>query len=74
MKTQALIVGARVLAGMAGVNALRKPKYRLNGRTVLVTGGSRGLGLLLACELPVAAAVLPFVPVTLRSCKKILSD
>lgn len=50
MKKDALIMGVAALAGIAGVKALRSPKYRLDGRSVLVTGGSRGLGLLLARE------------------------
>ena len=42
-----LAVGA---AGLAWV-ALRRPAYALRGRVVLITGGSRGLGLVLAREL-----------------------
>ncbi|MET0552615.1 MAG: SDR family NAD(P)-dependent oxidoreductase [Vicinamibacteria bacterium] len=43
----ALSVGAAALAWAA----LRRPTYGLRGRVVLVTGGSRGLGLVLAREL-----------------------
>jgi NAD(P)-dependent dehydrogenase (short-subunit alcohol dehydrogenase family) len=45
---------AWLLAGAAGAllaaRAIRRGDYRLAGRTVLITGGSRGLGLVLARE------------------------
>ena len=42
-----LAAGAAVVAWAA----LRRPAYALRGRVVLITGGSRGLGLVLAREL-----------------------
>jgi NAD(P)-dependent dehydrogenase (short-subunit alcohol dehydrogenase family) len=51
MKRQTIMLGAGVLAGMAGVRALRNRKYQLDGKVAFVTGGSRGLGLLVAREL-----------------------
>jgi NAD(P)-dependent dehydrogenase (short-subunit alcohol dehydrogenase family) len=38
-------------AGAVAWAALRRPTYALRGRVVLITGGSRGLGLVLAREL-----------------------
>jgi NAD(P)-dependent dehydrogenase (short-subunit alcohol dehydrogenase family) len=56
--------GARLLGVVAGAGLLlaggarlrRGPRWDLAGRTVLVTGGSRGLGLLVAQELVRAGA------------------
>ena len=38
------------LAGMAAVRVFRGAHYELRGKTVFISGGSRGLGLLLAHE------------------------
>ena len=38
------------LAGIAAVRILRQVQYDLSGKTVFISGGSRGLGLLLAHE------------------------
>src|SRR5579862_6207575 len=51
MKRQAVMLGAGVLAGMAGIRALQDRKYKLDGKVAFITGGSRGLGLLVAREL-----------------------
>jgi NAD(P)-dependent dehydrogenase (short-subunit alcohol dehydrogenase family) len=41
-------LGLGVIAGIASAMAFRGPRYSLADRTVFITGGSRGLGLLLA--------------------------
>src|SRR5579862_7775599 len=51
MKRQAVLMGAGVLAGMASIRAFQNRKYDLTGRVAFITGGSRGLGLLVAREL-----------------------
>ena len=38
------------LVGMAAVRIFRQVRYELMGKTVFISGGSRGLGLLLAHE------------------------
>lgn len=50
MRTRNLLAGAGVLAGLAAALAPRHSAYDFRGKTVLITGGSRGLGLLLAQE------------------------
>ncbi|MBV8478505.1 MAG: SDR family NAD(P)-dependent oxidoreductase [Acidobacteria bacterium] len=47
-----VLLGSTALAIVGGLLALRRraANYRLEGRTVLITGGSRGLGFLLAQE------------------------
>src|SRR4051794_18657021 len=48
-KSLLLIPAAAVIAGTAfAARALRRPKVNLRGQVVLITGGSRGLGLALA--------------------------
>ncbi len=42
--------GGAALVGVALARRLRRPSYRLAGKTVFITGGSRGLGLVLAHE------------------------
>ena len=44
----AFVVGAFV--GVAAARIFRNPRYELAGKTVFISGGSRGLGLLLAHE------------------------
>ena len=53
MRARAASLGAiAVLAAVAAYQAARRARrYELRGRTVLVTGGSRGLGLVLARQL-----------------------
>jgi NADPH:quinone reductase-like Zn-dependent oxidoreductase len=48
------LAAAALLAAYAGTR--RGRRYALRGRTVLITGGSRGLGLILARELARAGA------------------
>jgi short-subunit dehydrogenase len=48
-ETSALL-GMGVAAGIAAVQIALRPKYDLEGKTVFITGGSRGLGLVLARE------------------------
>src|SRR5687767_1683075 len=43
-----LLAAAGAGAILAAAAFLRRPRYDLQGRVVLVTGGSRGLGLILA--------------------------
>lgn len=47
---------AAALAGWAAVRLLRTRRYDFTGKTVLVTGGSRGLGLVLAKHLAAEGA------------------
>src|SRR5579864_5602086 len=44
------LFGIGTLVGLAAFRAFRTRRYELAGRTVFVSGGSRGLGLLLAHE------------------------
>jgi len=44
----ALLVGG---AAFALVSCLRRPRFTFHGRTVVITGGSRGLGLVMARQL-----------------------
>jgi NAD(P)-dependent dehydrogenase (short-subunit alcohol dehydrogenase family) len=45
------MVGTGILAGLAFTKFVQsRSEFSLNGKTVLITGGSRGLGLLLASE------------------------
>jgi NAD(P)-dependent dehydrogenase (short-subunit alcohol dehydrogenase family) len=52
MRTSSRLIGAIGLlsAAAVAVRRFRETRYRLAGRVVLITGGSRGLGLLLARE------------------------
>jgi short-subunit dehydrogenase len=50
-----LILGAAAVGGYLAWRAL-KPRYDFRNRTVLITGGSRGLGLVLARQLAAAGA------------------
>jgi NAD(P)-dependent dehydrogenase (short-subunit alcohol dehydrogenase family) len=52
-----LILGAAAVGGYLAWRAL-KPRYDFRNRTVLITGGSRGLGLVLARQLAAAGARL----------------
>ncbi len=45
-----MTVGGLATIGAAAWLGSRRPRYDLRGRTVLITGGARGLGLLLARE------------------------
>jgi NAD(P)-dependent dehydrogenase (short-subunit alcohol dehydrogenase family) len=50
------LLGAGALAGWVAVKLLRKDSFSFQGKTVLVTGGSRGLGLVLARDAAAAGA------------------
>src|SRR5690242_985335 len=50
MRKRKLVAGAGVLAGLAAALVQRRSAYDFRGKTALITGGSRGLGLLLAEE------------------------
>ncbi len=43
-------IGIGALAGLAITRSLRTSRYRLTGKVVFISGGSRGLGLLIAHE------------------------
>src|SRR5690349_19859917 len=43
-----LLFSIGLTAGLAAVRTMRAQRYGLQGKTVFITGGSRGLGLLLA--------------------------
>src|SRR5438105_3794006 len=47
-KSLLLIPAAAAVAAAFAVRAIRRPKVNLRGQVVLITGGSRGLGLALA--------------------------
>jgi NAD(P)-dependent dehydrogenase (short-subunit alcohol dehydrogenase family) len=47
---QKLLIGASAICGFAAVKRLRQQQFQFRGKSVLITGGSRGLGLLLARE------------------------
>ncbi len=51
-----LVLGAA--AGLAMAVAARRPTYSFRGRTVIITGGSRGLGLVLAREFAKEGAAI----------------
>lgn len=51
MQPRTALLGLATAAAATGYALRRARRYRLRGRTALVTGGSRGLGLLLAREL-----------------------
>ncbi|HET9960529.1 MAG TPA: SDR family NAD(P)-dependent oxidoreductase [Polyangiaceae bacterium] len=57
LKTAGAVLGAAVLTKMV-VNRAREARYPISGKVVLITGGSRGLGLLLARELSAHGAKL----------------
>jgi NAD(P)-dependent dehydrogenase (short-subunit alcohol dehydrogenase family) len=46
----AMLLGAGVVTGLAIAKTLQGRAFSLEGKTVFITGGSRGLGLLLASE------------------------
>ena len=57
MPNRQIIAGLGTLAGILAMSLIRRrSKYDLRGKTVLVTGGSRGLGLLLAREFAARGA------------------
>jgi short-subunit dehydrogenase len=45
-----VLLGIGVAGGVAAIKMLRRPGYGLAGKAVFISGGSRGLGLLLARE------------------------
>jgi short-subunit dehydrogenase len=49
-KWNGLLIGLGVASGIAAVALRRRRTYEIFGKTVFITGGSRGLGLLLARE------------------------
>lgn len=56
MRKRNLVAGAGVLAGLAAALVQRRSAYDFRGKAVLITGGSRGLGLLLAKEFAAQGA------------------
>src|SRR5205823_7734852 len=57
MRNRQLIAGLGTLGGILAMSLVRRrSKYDLRGKTVLVTGGSRGLGLLLGREFAARGA------------------
>src|SRR5690348_1487770 len=50
-KSTPFILGAVGVGAWLAVRALRQYHYNLSGKTVLITGGSRGLGLVLARQI-----------------------
>jgi NAD(P)-dependent dehydrogenase (short-subunit alcohol dehydrogenase family) len=51
-----IIFGVGTLLGIAAARVLRSLRFELTGKTVFISGGSRGLGLLLAHEFAVRGA------------------
>jgi NAD(P)-dependent dehydrogenase (short-subunit alcohol dehydrogenase family) len=51
-----LLFAAGIAAGMAAVRSWRTRSYEVRGKIVLITGGSRGLGLVLAREFAARGA------------------
>ena len=63
--TKGLGTIATLAAGAAGVALLTRSlssRYELQNKTVLITGGSRGLGLVMAREFGRRGALLAFAP------------
>ena len=56
MSSPVRVLAAGALAGWAAAKLLRRAPYSFEGKTVLVTGGSRGLGLVLARDLAAEGA------------------
>lgn len=50
-KSDFLVGSAAMLSGALLLDALLRPRYSFRGKAVLITGGSRGLGLVLARQL-----------------------
>jgi len=46
----AMLIGAGIVTGLAITKTMQSRAFSLDGKTVFITGGSRGLGLLLAAE------------------------
>jgi len=55
-RNQGLFLGLGVAAGMAAMQLVFRKSYDVRGKTVFVSGGSRGLGLLLAREFAARGA------------------
>lgn len=55
-RTPLLVVAGAVLAGWATARAIRTLRYSFEDKVVLITGGSRGLGLVLARQLSAKGA------------------
>jgi hypothetical protein len=68
MRLHKLITGIGAVLGIMAVSLLRrKAAYIFRGKTVLVTGGSRGFGLLLARAFASRGARVVYWPVTQMS-------
>jgi NAD(P)-dependent dehydrogenase (short-subunit alcohol dehydrogenase family) len=61
MRRKTMAMGAAAIGLAAGIRRLLREPYHFAGRSVLVTGGSRGLGLVLAREMAREGARLTIV-------------
>ena len=50
LKSGKLAIGLGIVGGLAATRLFLRKKFVLSGKTVLINGGSRGLGLVLARE------------------------
>ena len=58
---QAVAFGAVTAGALLMARAMRRPDFDFRGKSVVITGGSRGLGLLMARELAAAGARLTLI-------------
>jgi short-subunit dehydrogenase len=59
-RDRGLLFAMGVLGGLAAAGKLRKQTYEIRGKTVFISGGSRGLGLILAREFASRGAKVAF--------------
>jgi NAD(P)-dependent dehydrogenase (short-subunit alcohol dehydrogenase family) len=73
-RTGKFSIAAGVLAGMAASRIFARPAYDLRGKNVFITGGSRGLGLLLAREFAVCGAKVAITARDAEALDRAVSD
>jgi NAD(P)-dependent dehydrogenase (short-subunit alcohol dehydrogenase family) len=68
------LAGAAAIGGTLAVRAFLRSRYSFNGKSVLITGGSRGLGLVVARLLASEGALLTIVGRNLHSLEAAQAD